>query len=55
MPTIDELGRFSLEALEGIPVFVAMIGDTVEAFCSWLPYGNVAAAAAAARPRGPSS
>ena len=34
------LGRFSLEALEGIPVFLAMIGDNVEAFCSWLPYQN---------------
>ena len=32
------LGRFSLEGLAGIPVFLAMIDSTVEAFCSWLPY-----------------
>ena len=32
------LGRFSLEGLQGIPVFLAMIGNNVEAFCSWLPY-----------------
>ncbi len=32
------LGRFSLEVLNGIPVFVAAINEKVEAFCSWLPY-----------------
>ena len=34
------LGHFSLEALEGIPVFVAINADKVFAFCSWLPYQN---------------
>jgi lysylphosphatidylglycerol synthetase-like protein (DUF2156 family) len=34
------LGRFSLEALEGIPVFAAIVADRVLAFCSWLPYQN---------------
>ena len=34
------LGRFSLEGLAGKPVFLAMIGSRVEAFCSWLPYRN---------------
>ncbi len=32
------LGRFSLEALEGIPVFVGSVNGAVKAFCSWLPY-----------------
>jgi phosphatidylglycerol lysyltransferase len=32
------LGRFSLEALELIPVFVGVEGGAVTAFCSWLPY-----------------
>lgn len=32
------LGRFSLDSLHGAPVFVARIGEKVEAFCSWLPY-----------------
>jgi phosphatidylglycerol lysyltransferase len=34
------LGRFSLEALEAIPVFLAFAGDKLEAFCSWMPYRN---------------
>jgi phosphatidylglycerol lysyltransferase len=34
------LGRFSLEALEGIPVFLAFEGDKLVAFCSWMPYRN---------------
>ncbi len=34
------LGRFSLEALEQVPVFLASVGEHVEAFCSWLPYRN---------------
>ena len=32
------LGRFSLEALVGMPVFLARVGDRVEAFCTWRPY-----------------
>ncbi len=32
------LGRFSLEGLDQIPVFLAVLNDRVEAFCSWLPY-----------------
>jgi lysylphosphatidylglycerol synthetase-like protein (DUF2156 family) len=32
------LGRFSLDSLHDAPVFIARIGDRVEAFCSWLPY-----------------
>jgi phosphatidylglycerol lysyltransferase len=32
------LGRFSLEGLNRGPVFIAALGDKVEAFCSWLPY-----------------
>jgi phosphatidylglycerol lysyltransferase len=32
------LGRFSLEALAGLPVFIGVIDGSVKAFCSWLPY-----------------
>ena len=32
------LGRFSLEALEEIPVFIGILDNRVNAFCSWLPY-----------------
>jgi len=32
------LGRFSLEALENKPLFLAREGDRIVAFCSWLPY-----------------
>jgi lysylphosphatidylglycerol synthetase-like protein (DUF2156 family) len=32
------LGRFSLEAITDIPVFMARSGELIEAFCSWLPY-----------------
>lgn len=32
------LGRFSLEDLAEIPVFLALAGDKLKAFCSWLPY-----------------
>ena len=32
------LGRFSLEGLNRIPVFLAMLNNRVDAFCSWLPY-----------------
>ncbi len=32
------LGRFSLEALDQIPVFIASIEGRIQAFCSWLPY-----------------
>lgn len=38
------LGRFSLEALEKIPVFVGMLDNEVNAFCSWLHYRNGQAA-----------
>jgi phosphatidylglycerol lysyltransferase len=34
------LGRFSLEALASVPVFIASEGKEVKAFCSWLPYRN---------------
>jgi phosphatidylglycerol lysyltransferase len=34
------LGRFSLEALEKVPVFICMMDNAVKAFCSWLPYRN---------------
>jgi phosphatidylglycerol lysyltransferase len=34
------LGRFSLEALRGVPVFIAARGERIEAFCSWLSYRN---------------
>ena len=32
------LGRFSLERLDRIPVFLAVMGERIDAFCSWLPY-----------------
>ncbi len=32
------LGRFSLDSLAATPVFIARIGDRIEAFCTWLPY-----------------
>ncbi len=32
------LGRFSLETLNSVPVFIASIGERAQAFCSWLPY-----------------
>ncbi len=32
------LGRFSLEALNSVPVFIANVDGRAEAFCSWLPY-----------------
>jgi phosphatidylglycerol lysyltransferase len=32
------LGRFSLEAIEEIPVFIVLMDNAVKAFCSWLPY-----------------
>jgi lysylphosphatidylglycerol synthetase-like protein (DUF2156 family) len=32
------LGRFSLEALDGVRVFLCVSAERVEAFCSWLPY-----------------
>jgi phosphatidylglycerol lysyltransferase len=32
------LGRFSLEALEGVRVFLCLSAQRVEAFCSWLAY-----------------
>jgi phosphatidylglycerol lysyltransferase len=32
------LGRFSLEGLDHIPAFLAVLNDRIEAFCSWLPY-----------------
>jgi phosphatidylglycerol lysyltransferase len=32
------IGRFSLETLKGIPVFIAIMADKVVAFCSWSPY-----------------
>ena len=39
---IDELGfslgRFSLEGLDRIPVFVSILNERIVAFCSWLPY-----------------
>lgn len=34
------LGRFSLEGLERIPVFIAMLEGEVKAFCTWLLYRN---------------
>ncbi len=34
------LGRFSLEALQQLPVFIAIREQRIEAFCSWLPYRN---------------
>jgi phosphatidylglycerol lysyltransferase len=38
------LGRFSLEGLDQIPVFVAIRETKIEAFCSWLPYRSGSAA-----------
>ncbi len=38
------IGRFSLEAVSGIPLFLAESAGRVEAFCSWLPYRNGEAA-----------
>jgi lysylphosphatidylglycerol synthetase-like protein (DUF2156 family) len=32
------LGRFSLEAISNLPVFLAVSNGQVQAFCSWLPY-----------------
>jgi lysylphosphatidylglycerol synthetase-like protein (DUF2156 family)/membrane protein DedA with SNARE-associated domain len=32
------LGRFSLEGLNRIPVFIAILEAKIQAFCSWLPY-----------------
>lgn len=32
------IGRFSLEALLEVPVFVVATGERVQAFCSWLSY-----------------
>jgi phosphatidylglycerol lysyltransferase len=32
------LGRFSLEELNNSLVFIGLLGERVEAFCSWLPY-----------------
>ena len=34
------LGRFSLEAIRNLPVFIAVREERVEAFCSWLLYRN---------------
>jgi lysylphosphatidylglycerol synthetase-like protein (DUF2156 family) len=34
------LGRFSLESLNRIPVFVGVLENRIQAFCSWLPYRN---------------
>jgi phosphatidylglycerol lysyltransferase len=34
------IGRFSLESVAGVPLYIASMGDRVEAFCSWLPYRN---------------
>jgi lysylphosphatidylglycerol synthetase-like protein (DUF2156 family)/membrane protein DedA with SNARE-associated domain len=34
------LGRFSLESLQGIPVFIGTMDGAVKAFCTWLPYRN---------------
>ncbi len=38
------MGRFSLEALNELFVFIAMIGEKAEAFCSYMPYRNGSAA-----------
>ncbi|PYQ01768.1 MAG: hypothetical protein DMF82_18315 [Acidobacteria bacterium] len=38
------LGSFSLEELDGNPVFVCESPERVEAFCSWLPYAGGRAA-----------
>jgi phosphatidylglycerol lysyltransferase len=34
------LGRFTLESLQGVWVFVAAVHRRLHAFCSWLPYRN---------------
>jgi lysylphosphatidylglycerol synthetase-like protein (DUF2156 family)/membrane protein DedA with SNARE-associated domain len=34
------LGHFSLEGLNEVPVFIAVLDDHVHAFCSWVPYKN---------------
>jgi phosphatidylglycerol lysyltransferase len=34
------LGRFSLEGLNRLPVFVGVLENRIQAFCSWLPYLN---------------
>ena len=34
------MGRFSLEGISDVPVFICLSGERVEAFCSWLPYRN---------------
>ncbi len=34
------MGRFSLESISNVPVFICLAGERVEAFCSWLPYRN---------------
>jgi phosphatidylglycerol lysyltransferase len=34
------LGRFSLEGLKGVPVFVGTLDGEVKAFCTWIPYRN---------------
>jgi phosphatidylglycerol lysyltransferase len=34
------LGRFSLDSLNRIPVFVGVLENRIQAFCSWLPYRN---------------
>src|SRR5262245_3715541 len=38
------MGRFSLESLDNVPVFLAVLDNRVEAFCSWLPYRDGKAA-----------
>lgn len=38
------IGRFSLDGLLDIPVFLGFVGGRMESFCSWLPYRNGAAA-----------
>jgi phosphatidylglycerol lysyltransferase len=34
------MGRFSLEGISDVPVFICLSDERVEAFCSWLPYRN---------------
>jgi phosphatidylglycerol lysyltransferase len=38
------LGRFSLDGLNGTPVFYAIRDQRIEAFCSWMPYRSGRAA-----------
>src|SRR5262249_45750680 len=38
------LGRFSLESLQDVWVFVATTNGCIDAFCTWLPYRNGKAA-----------